>query len=94
MERSSTNLQGHHNFSWCCVDGQVLAEPVPVADNDVRGHTGRDYLRPSQQSESYLSRNGQDAYQSDEREPLVWTHSSDNLSRVLGVDACEESDAF
>lgn len=35
-----------------------------------------------------------DVYQGHEREPLVWTHSSDNLSYTLGIDPCEESDAI
>ena len=48
MERQSTNLQDRYNLSRCRVDGQVSAHAVLGTNNDVRSHTGGEYLKLGQ----------------------------------------------
>ena len=71
----------------------MFAHTVLSTDNDIRSNTGGNNLRPGQQLTCCMSSKRRYAYQGHEREPLVWTHSSDNLPYTLGVDTREESDA-
>ena len=73
---------------------QVFAHTVPVTDDDIRSHTTGDYLKHGQQLGSWTPNKVGYSYQGKQREPLIWTNSSDNLSFASGVHACEEPDAI